>query len=832
MMSIHKKIVIVGGVAGGATAAARLRRLDERSHIVLFERGEHISFANCGLPYHIGNVIPKREALLVQTAEGMSKKFNLDIRPLNEVTGIDRERKVVAVRNVKTGENYEESYDELILSPGAKPIVPPIEGLNEAKHVFTLRNIPDTDRIKQFVDEAGPKQALIVGGGFIGLEMAENLHLRGIQVTIVEMANQVMAPLDPEMAAMVHSHLRDKGVRLILNDGLSSFMEEGRKVKLGSGRTLETDMTILSIGVRPENELAKAAGLALGSRGGIVVNEQLRTEDPHIWAIGDAIEVKDYIQQTPAMIPLAWPANRQGRLVADHIYGKGRPYRGTLGTSVAKVFDLTVAVTGNNEKTLKRLGAAYEAVHIHPASHASYYPGGFPVSLKMTFDKETGEIYGVQGVGMNGVEKRIDVIATAIKGKLTVHDLPDLELAYAPPYSSAKDPVNMLGYVASNVADGVLDVVHYDRIDELIRNGATLVDVREPVERESGFIAGSINIPLGELRSRLHELPAGEPIYVSCQVGLRGYLAARMLEQHGFKAINLSGGYKTYSAYFGKRAPEEAQGRHESGSSAPQGELDTEPTQSAFSDDLQARYQLDVCGLQCPGPISQVYQLMQKAEDGDVIEVSVTDPAFPQDIAAWCGKTGNALLKQVAEKDKIRVWLRKGAAAASPAAASGNEPKGEKGATLVVFNQDLDKAIASFIIATGAAAMGKKVTMFFTFWGLNVLRKANAPRLDKDFMERMFGKMMPQGPDALPISNMNMAGMGAQMIKRVMKKKNVDSLETLMRNAMELGVELVACSMSMDVMGIQAEELIDGVTIGGVATYLGKAEDANLNLFV
>ncbi|MCE5168212.1 CoA-disulfide reductase [Paenibacillus profundus] len=831
-MSNQKKIVIVGGVAGGATAAARLRRLDETSHIVLFERGEHISFANCGLPYHIGNVIPKRESLLVQTAEGMSKKFNLDIRPLNEVTGIDRERKVVTVRNVKTGENYEESYDELILSPGAKPIVPPVEGLSEAKYVFTLRNIPDTDRIKQFVDEAGPKQALIVGGGFIGLEMAENLHLRGIQVTIVEMADQVMAPLDPEMAAIVHQHLRDKGVRLILNDGLSSFMEEGRKIKLGSGRTLETDMTILSIGVRPENELAKAAGLALGSRGGIMVNEQLRTEDPHIWAIGDAIEVKDYIQQTPAMIPLAWPANRQGRLVADHIYGKGRPYRGTLGTSVAKVFDLTVAVTGNNEKTLKRLEAAYEAVHIHPASHASYYPGGFPVSLKMTFNKETGEIYGVQGVGMNGVEKRIDVIATAIKGKLTVHDLPDLELAYAPPYSSAKDPVNMLGYVASNVADGVLDVVHYDHIDELIRNGATLVDVREPVERESGFIAGSINIPLGELRSRLHDLPGSEPIYVSCQVGLRGYLAARILEQNGFKAINLSGGYKTYSMYFGKQSPEEAQGQHGPGSSTSQAASDTEPPQLEFSGELQSRYQLDVCGLQCPGPISQVYQVMQKAEEGDVIEVSVTDPAFPQDIAAWCGKTGNMLLKQVMEKDNIRVWLQKGRSAESQAAASSSEPEGEKGATLVVFNQDLDKAIASFIIATGAASMGKKVTMFFTFWGLNILRKANAPRLDKDFMDRMFGKMMPQGPDALPISNMNMAGMGAQMIKRVMKKKNVDSLETLMRNAMDLGVELVACSMSMDVMGIQAEEMIDGVTIGGVATYLGKAEDANLNLFV
>ncbi|PZM66036.1 FAD-dependent oxidoreductase [Paenibacillus dendritiformis] len=551
----QRKIVIVGGVAGGATAAARLRRLDEHAEIIMFERGEHISYANCGLPYYIGGVIPKRQSLLVQTVQGMSKRFRLDIRTEQEVTAIDRERHIVSVRNGKTGELYEESYDTLILSPGAKPIVPPIEGLNEAKQMFTLRSIPDTDRIKRHVDETSPQRAVIVGGGFIGLEMADNLAHRGIAVTVVEMADQVMAPLDPEMSAIVHHHLREKGIELILGDGVSAFQDEGRSIVLSSGRVLPTDMTILSIGVRPENELARSAGLAIGERGGILVDEYLRTEDPDIWAIGDAIEAKDYIHGTPAMVPLAWPANRQGRLVADNIYGKGQPYRGTLGTAVAKVFDLTVAVAGSNAKTLQKLGVPYESVHIHPASHAGYYPGGSPISLKLTFHPETGAIYGVQGVGMQGVDKRIDVVATAIKGNLTVHDLPDLELAYAPPYSSAKDPVNMLGYVASHVVDGEVKVVHYDQIDRMVREGACLIDVRESAEREAGYIEGSIHIPLGDLRSRLDELPRDRPIVVSCQVGLRGYLATRILDQHGFDSMNLSGGYKTYAAYYGSRNP-------------------------------------------------------------------------------------------------------------------------------------------------------------------------------------------------------------------------------------------------------------------------------------
>ncbi|WP_456289930.1 CoA-disulfide reductase [Paenibacillus sp. AK002] len=545
-----QKIVIVGGVAGGASAAARLRRLDESSTIVLVERGEYISFANCGLPYYIGETITDRNKLMVQTVPGLSRRYDLDIRNLSEVTSILRDKKMVAIKNLATGETYTESYDYLILSPGAKPVVPDIPGLSDARNVFTLRNIPDTDRIKQYVDDVQPKEAIIVGGGFIGLEMAENLADRGVQVTVIEMANQVMAPLDYEMAAIIQSHLKDKGVRLILEDGVEAFHDGGQQIELSSGKRISTEMTLLSIGVRPESTLASAAGLPVNDRGGIQVNEYMQTADPSIYAIGDAIEVKDYVLQSQAFIPLAGPANRQGRLVADHIYGKSNYYKGTLGSSIAKVFDLTVAATGVYEKRLKQMNLPYQAIHIHPSSHAGYYPGAYPISLKLLFHPETGQIYGAQAVGADGVDKRIDVIATAIKGNLNVWDLTELELSYAPPYSSAKDPVNYAGYVAANILDGLVDTVQWHEIDDLVGKGATLIDVREPKERESGYIQGSINIPLNDLRSRLKELPENETLYVTCQVGLRGYLAARILTEHGFRVKNLDGGWKTYSSAY------------------------------------------------------------------------------------------------------------------------------------------------------------------------------------------------------------------------------------------------------------------------------------------
>ncbi|CAH2212056.1 CoA-disulfide reductase [Tepidibacter aestuarii] len=822
---MSKKIVIVGGVAGGASTAARLRRLDENAEIIMFERGEYISFANCGLPYYIGETITERDALLVQTVEGMSKKFNMDIRNLSEVVKINRLDKTITVKNLRTDESYEESYDVLVLSPGASPIKPPIEGIDDAKNLFTLRNIPDTDSIKNFVDNNHPKKAVVVGGGFIGIEMAENLHDRGVQVTLVEMSNQIMAPVDYEMASILHSHIKDKGVNLILEDGVKEFKNNGKQIVLSSGKTIDTDMIILSIGVRPESSLAKDAGLDIGERGTIKVDDTLRTSDKSIYAIGDAIEVKDYINKKPTMIPLAWPANRQGRLTADHIMGRNVKYNGTLGTSIAKVFDMTVASTGNNEKTLKKLGVKYKAIHVHPNSHAGYYPGAFPVSLKLIFDPTNGKIFGAQAVGYDGIDKRIDVIATAIKGGLNVLDLPDLELSYAPPYSSAKDPVNMAGYVASNIIEGLVDVVYWDEIDKIVENGGLLIDVREAIERDMGYIKGSINIPLGEIRNRLDEIPKNKEVYITCQVGLRGYLACRILSQHGYKVKNLDGGYKTYSSVF----------EPSSSSSCDCGVTDSGTTniEEDCLMEIKPTVSLNACGLQCPGPIMKVYQNIENMKDGEVLEISASDPGFAKDIASWCDKTGNTLLKSDFENNSFKALIQKGQSGnLNRLNDSSMLTETKDGATMVVFSGDLDKAIASFIIATGAASMGKKVTMFFTFWGLNVLRKHDAPNVEKDTLEKMFSMMMPKGPSKLPLSKMQMGGMGPKMINHVMAKKNVDSLETLMKNAMDLGVKIVACSMSMDVMGLKEEEFIDGVEIGGVASYLGAAEDSGLNLFI
>ncbi|WP_455078906.1 CoA-disulfide reductase [Peptostreptococcus stomatis] len=542
-----KKILIVGGVAGGATVAARLRRLDETANIIMFERGEYISFANCGLPYYIGQVITEREALLVQTVEGMSARFNLDIRNFSEVTAVDPDKMEVTVKNLQTGQEYTESYDELILSPGANPVKPPIPGLADADNVFTLRNIPDTDAIKAYVDEKEPKEAVVIGGGFIGIEMAENLVERGVKVHLVEMLDQVMAPFDFEMAQILHAHMIDHGVDLVLGDGVDSFKDNGRTIVLKSGREIHTDITILSIGVKPENALAVSAGLEIGPRGHIKVNDKLETSKPHIYALGDAIETQDRVYGQPASIALASPANRQARILADRLNGIDVRYKGALGTSVAKVFDMTASSTGKNEKSLKQMGIDnYKVVHLHLLSNAGYYPTAMPLDFKLIFEVPSGKILGAQAVGFAGVEKRIDVIATAIAGGLTVRDLEDVELAYAPPFSSAKDPVNMAGYVATNIIDGLVEAVTVDKIDDLVAQGAFLIDVRTPEEYELGSIEGSVNIPLDELRDRLDEIPKDKDLYVTCQVGLRGYLAARILTQKGFKPINLDGGVSSY----------------------------------------------------------------------------------------------------------------------------------------------------------------------------------------------------------------------------------------------------------------------------------------------
>ncbi|MCS6896391.1 MAG: FAD-dependent oxidoreductase [Nitrospira sp.] len=547
-----RRLVIVGGVAGGATAAARARRLCEDCEIIVFERGPHVSFANCGLPYFVGGEIAEPDSLLVQTPASLKARFNLDVRVKTEVVHIEREARFVRAREVETGREYDESYDALILSTGASPVKPPLPGIERPGH-FLVRNIPDVERIIAWSNECGRCRAVVAGGGYIGLEMAEQLRRRGYEVTVVEAQPQVMAPLDPEMAAWLHRELRANGVELYLNDPVVAFEppseEEPAKssiVVLQSGRRLPADTVVLSMGVKPEVTLAKAAGLEIGELGGIRVNEYLRTSDSFIWAVGDAIEVRDGVTGRWALVPLAGPANHQGRIAADNILGRPSRYNSTFGTSILRLFDLTAASTGANEKTLRAVAVPFQAVHLHPGSHAGYYPGAEPIAMKILFAPDTGKLLGAQAVGREGVDKRIDVLATALKSGMTVHDLVDLELAYAPPYGSAKDPVNLAGMAAQNVVRGDVGLAQWWEIAARGPNASFLLDVRLPDERAQGAIPGSSHIPLDELRGRIDELPRDREIIVYCQTGQRSYIAARLLSQRGFRVRNLTGSYRTW----------------------------------------------------------------------------------------------------------------------------------------------------------------------------------------------------------------------------------------------------------------------------------------------
>ncbi|MBT8228319.1 MAG: FAD-dependent oxidoreductase [Dactylosporangium sp.] len=539
------KVVIVGAVAGGMSAATRLRRVAPQHEIIVFERGSEVSYANCGLPYHVGGVIPKRADLILQTPKRLRTRFDLDVRIRSEVVAINRDARTVRVRALDTGTEYDETYDRLILSPGAAPFVPNLPGIERA---LTLRTVPDADRMAEALRETSPRTATVVGGGFIGVETAENLRHQGLDVTIVELDQQVLAPLDPELAALVHTELRHNGVRLVLGTALAKVLPDA--VEVADGRTVPADLVVLAIGVRPETQLARDAGLTIGSRGGIVVDDQMRTCDPAVYAVGDAVEKTDRINGGPGLIPLANTANRQGRLVADAIAGRPVSLGGRLGTAIVRVFDLTVAVTGWNEKRLRAAGRAGQSIHTHPANHAGYYPGAESMSLKMLFDPATGAILGAQGVGGEGVDKRIDVLATAIRGGLLAEDLADLELAYAPPYGSAKDPVNMLGYIAENLRTGMTSSVQWHELDAVLADGASLIDVRTPLEYASGHIPGSVNMPLDELRPNLGRLPAGD-LVVYCQVGQRAHTATTLIAGTGRTCTNLDGGYRTWSAMAG-----------------------------------------------------------------------------------------------------------------------------------------------------------------------------------------------------------------------------------------------------------------------------------------
>lgn len=820
------KHVIIGGVAGGATAAARIRRVDEGAEIVLLEKGKYISYANCGLPYYIGGKIAEREKLFVQTPASFGGRFNIDVRVENEVIGIDTSAKSIEVRRTD-GSTYTEHYDKLLLSPGASPVRPPLKGI-ETEGIFTLRNVDDTDRIKNYVTSHHIKSAVVVGAGFIGLEMAENLHHAGAQVSVVEMGNQVMAPVDFSIASHVHQHLLQKGVHLYLEQSVERFEKQGEKIEVffKSGESVVTDIVILSIGVRPETSLAKAAGLRIGETGGIWVDDYLQTSAADVYAVGDAIEFPHPLTGKPWLNYLANPANRQGRIVADNmVFGNTIRYEGAIGTSIAKVFDMTVASTGLAAKRLKQFGIPYASSTTHSASHASYYPDALPLTIKLTFDPVSGKLYGAQCVGYDGVDKRIDQIALLIKRGGTVYDLQQVEHTYAPPFSSAKDPIAIAGYVAGNIISGAMPVITWRQVVDMDRSEALFLDVRTRAEFAFGAIPGAINIPLDELRGRIDELPRDKDIHVYCAIGLRGYLALKILTGHGFTRVtNLSGGYKTYQTATAPIASVMV-----SSGSCCTTDIDTQRVDNTKCAGGQVKtVKIDACGLQCPGPVMKIKQAIDSIAEGERIEMVATDAGFARDAQAWCNTTGNRLISNSESKGKYTVVIEKG----SLKKGENTAPGGGKAKTLIMFSDDLDKALATFVLANGAAATGQKVSIFFTFWGLNVIKKTAKPKVKKDIFGRMFSMMLPSSSLRLHLSKMSMLGIGDRMMRHIMKRKGIDSLESLRQQAIDNGVEFIACQMSMDVMGVQREELLDNVTVGGVATYMERAEGANVNLFV
>ncbi len=799
-----KKVVVVGGVAGGMSCAARIKRLDDAAEVVVLERGPDVSYANCGMPYYIGGVIDDRANMLVQTALGLKGRYGLDIRTRHEVVRIDRVERVVEVRDLASGNVYTEPYDVVVLSPGASPVRLPIPGADGPK-VFVLSNLVDMDAISMAAKAA--KRVTVIGAGFIGLELVENLRRLGLEVTLIEMLDQVLPPLDWEMAQSLLQELRLNKVDVRLGK-MSAFIDE-RGVQLKNGVRIGSDFVCLCAGVRPNTDLAREAGLEMGARGHIRVDEAMRTSDPAIYAVGDAVETADLVTGEASSYALAGPANRQARIAADRICGREATYRGSQGTAIVRVFSLVAACTGLSEKRLKLEGLAYRRAFLHPMQHPRYYPNAQPIGFKILFSPE-GKIYGAQAVGAEGVDVLIDTVATAMRAGMTVRDLEQLELAYSPQWGGAKHGINMIGYVASNILNGDADMVEPD---EDVK-GIQWLDVRAPGETECGMLPEALLIPLDELRARAGELPRERVIGVYCAVGLRGYIACRMLKQMGFDARNLDGGYRTWMWY------------HKSAADALApvacGQRDVKPASSVVES-------LDCTGMQCPGPLMRVKEAVSKLTPGQEIEVVASDPGFAADIPAWCRRTGNTLLEVSAREGRYVARVAKGAGIlASPA----QSPAVFNKKTIVCFSNDLDRALAAFVIANGAASMGSDVTIFFTFWGLNVLRKEKPSRVSKGLLDRMFCMMMPKGVNRLKLSKLNMGGVGTAMMKHVMRTKNVLSLPELIVSAKASGIKLVACSMSMDIMGIAREELIDGVEIAGVGSYLGEADESNVNLFI
>ena len=811
------KVIIIGGVAGGAGAAARLRRLDESAEIVLLERGEFISYANCGLPYHLGKVIPERASLLVMPPEKFRERFAVDVRVGREAVAIDRGKKTVSILNRKTGEIAVESYDKLVIATGAAPVAAAVPGA-DSPGVFHLWTIADMDRLEARLEE-NVKRVVVIGGGFVGVELAENLRERGLEVTVIQRGKQLLPTLDFEMSNLLAAELRRLGIRVELETETAAFLQgkDGLFLTLKDGRSISADLAVLSIGVKPNSGLAEAAGLKLGKRGHIVTDEKLRTSDPDIYAVGDVIEVHDPILGGSTAIALAGPANKQARIAADNIAGRHSKYSGTRGTSVIKVGRLTAASTGYTERRLAGTEVKYHKIYLHPASNASYYPGGAPLHMKLIFG-EDGTILGAQIVGMKGADKRIDVISTAMCSGLSADRLAGLELAYAPPYASAKDPVNLAGMIAENILNGTSKTVHFDSLPP----DAFLLDTREPAEVENGALPGAKHIPLGQLRSRLEELPKDRTIYISCQSGLRGYVAERILRQHGFDAANLSGGYLTWKMFHPSPAPAalSLSGREAGGK--PEGKQDS-------ASHVPVKLTVDVRALACPGPVVRLKQEMDALQNGETLEL-LAPLSFEPDLENWLKSTGHQALSKETGGDFLKAVLRKvsGENSVSGTAAL----SGGHSAAIVLFSNDLDKAMAALIIACGMAASGAKVGIFFTFWGLSVLRRDPAPMVRKNLISRLFGWMLPKGATHLKLSKMNMGGIGTAMMNQVMDAQNVTSLPELLTQAKALGVRFIACEMAMGVMGISREELIEVDEVAGVASFVELAKHSSNTLFI
>ena len=838
------KIVVVGGVAGGASVAARARRLDESADILVLERGHHVSFANCGLPYHIGEVIADRSRLLLQTPESLHDSLDIDVRIGNEVLSIDRAKRTVSVRELSTGREYTESYDALALCAGAEPARPPLPGI-DLPGIHVLRRIGDMDAIKSELDAAlaaavagsrGPVHCVVIGAGYIGLEMAENLVHRGATVDVVEMADQILPPLDHEISVPVERHLRSRGVALHLATAAAAFTPRsggGLTVELTNSTFLDADLVILSAGVRPSVELARAAGIELGPHGGIKVDTHMQTSDSRIWAAGDSVETANTVLAGTWIAPLAGPANREARVAAENICGRSTEYHSTQGTSIVKVFDMVAGGTGATERQLLAAGQDYRAVHVHPSGHAGYYPGTAMMHIKLLFAPDTGRILGAQVAGFDGVDKRLDVFATALRAELTVWDLEELELAYAPPFGAAKDPVNMAGFVASNVLLGDL-VLWYAQDYPHVIDGARIIDVRTPEEFTVWHLPGAENVPVETIRAVSKEWDRAAPLRLYCTVGFRSYLVYRSLVQRGFTDVaTLSGGSETFRAWH-ELEPDSAE---PTPAVIPYAEaVDVIAAAShriAMAEGTGVSVDLDCSGLACPGPIMKLAQTMKPLSAGDEIVVHVSDPGFALDGPAWAKRNGHQLIGISPEGPGYVATVRKGGPAPATsghvlAVAAPATPK----LSFVIFDGDLDKLIAAFIIANGAIAMGEEVSMFFTFWGLNALRRSNPPKRKRSALDTMFGAMMPRGAEKLSLSQLNMMGAGTAMIKGVMKKNGVHSLPELIASAQAGGARIIGCTMTMDLLGIAESDLIDGVELGGVATFLGEASESASTLFI